>query len=97
MLAIEDKWVVLAYVLCIASAALWVVYGIVAWNRGIGPASARRAIHDCQKQKRAEPRRPDRRLVYPRYDGCRLHGRRSVKCLFQQVWPISQRSGRKDN
>ena len=34
MLGIEDNAVALAYVLCIASAALCVVYGAIMWNRG---------------------------------------------------------------
>lgn len=36
-LGIEDKWVAAAYVLCIASAVLCVVYGLVTWNRGAEP------------------------------------------------------------
>jgi hypothetical protein len=34
MLGIPDKWVALAYMLCIASTVLCVVYGIFAWNKG---------------------------------------------------------------
>jgi hypothetical protein len=34
MLGIEDKYVALAYILCIASTLLCVVYGIVMWNKG---------------------------------------------------------------
>jgi hypothetical protein len=34
MLGIEDKFVALAYVLCIASALLCLIYGIVNWNKG---------------------------------------------------------------
>ncbi len=37
VLGIEDKWVWLAYLLCIASALLCVVYGAVNWNRGDEP------------------------------------------------------------
>ena len=37
VLGIEDKWVWLAYLLCIASALLCVVYGAVSWNRGDEP------------------------------------------------------------
>ena len=33
MLGIEDKFVALAYLLCILSTILCVVYGIVNWNR----------------------------------------------------------------
>ena len=34
MLGIEDKFVALAYVLCIASTLLCLIYGIVNWNKG---------------------------------------------------------------
>ena len=31
---LQDKWVVLVYLLCVASAVLCVVYGFFAWNKG---------------------------------------------------------------
>lgn len=34
MLGIEDKGVSAVYLLCIASSALCVVYGLINWNRG---------------------------------------------------------------
>jgi hypothetical protein len=34
MLGIEDKGVLAAYLLCIASSILCVVYGLINWNRG---------------------------------------------------------------
>ena len=34
MLGIEDKYVALAYILCILSTLLCLVYGIINWNRG---------------------------------------------------------------
>jgi hypothetical protein len=34
MLGIEDKWVALAYLLCIGSMLLCVLYGWRNWNRG---------------------------------------------------------------
>jgi len=34
MLGIEDGWVVLAYILCILSAVICVVYGAANWNKG---------------------------------------------------------------
>ena len=34
MIGIEDFWVFFAYLLCILSAALCVVYGLVNWNHG---------------------------------------------------------------
>jgi hypothetical protein len=38
MLGIDDPWVLTAYLLCLASAALCVVYGFANWNRGEDPA-----------------------------------------------------------
>jgi len=40
MLGIEDGWVVLAYVLCVFSALLCVVYGALNWNKGEEPVTA---------------------------------------------------------
>jgi hypothetical protein len=37
MLGLEDGWVFLAYVLCILTGLLCVVYGAVTWNRGDEP------------------------------------------------------------
>lgn len=34
MLGIDDSYVLLAYLLCLLSALLCVIYGLVAWNRG---------------------------------------------------------------
>ena len=34
MLGFEDKWVALVYWLCIGSALLCLVYGLINWNRG---------------------------------------------------------------
>ena len=34
MLGIEDKYVSLAYILCLLSTLLCVIYGAVNWNRG---------------------------------------------------------------
>jgi hypothetical protein len=34
MLGIDDFYVSLAYVLCLASTALCVIYGLISWNRG---------------------------------------------------------------
>ena len=34
MLGIDDKWVALAYLLCIGSALLCLGYGWLNWNRG---------------------------------------------------------------
>ena len=34
MLGFTDGWIALAYILCVLSTLLCVVYGIVNWNRG---------------------------------------------------------------
>ncbi|HZL43095.1 MAG TPA: hypothetical protein VFD66_07420 [Verrucomicrobiae bacterium] len=34
MLGIDDPWVALAYLLCIGSALLCVIYGALNWNKG---------------------------------------------------------------
>jgi len=33
MLGIEDQWVSIAYILCIVSALLCLVWGIIKWNK----------------------------------------------------------------
>ena len=53
MFGIEDPRIWLAYLLCILSAALCVVYGLINWNRGdeaVEPADVRWAA----KQNKAE-------------------------------------------
>ena len=34
MLGIDDPWIWSAYVLCLASTILCVIYGVINWNRG---------------------------------------------------------------
>ena len=34
MLGIDDPWILSVYLLCIFSALLCVIYGVVNWNRG---------------------------------------------------------------
>jgi hypothetical protein len=34
MLGLQDKWVVLVYILCVASTLLCLIYGFFAWNKG---------------------------------------------------------------
>ena len=34
MLGIEDSYVLLAYLLCVGSTVLCVIYGVINWNRG---------------------------------------------------------------
>ncbi|MBN1893966.1 hypothetical protein JW906_05705 [bacterium] len=38
MLGLGDFWVALVYILCIASALLCLVYGVLNWNRGGEPS-----------------------------------------------------------
>jgi hypothetical protein len=40
MLGFADGWITLVYVLCILSALLCAVYGIVNWNRGVDKEAA---------------------------------------------------------
>lgn len=37
MLGIEDPYVLAAYLLCIGSTLLCIVYGLITWNRGDEP------------------------------------------------------------
>jgi len=39
VLGIDDGWVVLVYLLCIGSALLCVVYGLITWNKGEEPVT----------------------------------------------------------
>jgi hypothetical protein len=43
MFGLHDFWIVSAYVLCILSAVLCVVYGIVNWNKGADTESSEMA------------------------------------------------------
>jgi hypothetical protein len=54
MLGIDDTGIWLAYVLCIASTLLCVVYGIINWNRGddsVKPEDTQWATHEKQVQE----------------------------------------------
>ena len=51
MLGIEDKGVLAAYLLCIASAALCVVYGVLNWNRGDEPVEPDDITWAVEEQK----------------------------------------------
>jgi len=53
MLGIDDTFVWLAYVLCILSALLCVVYGLVNWNRGEEPIE-REDVDWAAREKRIE-------------------------------------------
>ncbi len=56
MLGIEDKWVWLAYLLCILSTILCVVYGLINWNRGdeaVEPADVRWATQQDKAEQDA--------------------------------------------
>lgn len=53
MLGIEDKFVVLAYVLCVASTLLCVTYGLIMRNQGdeeVGPED----VKWMEEEKKAE-------------------------------------------
>ncbi|NLW85567.1 MAG: hypothetical protein GXY38_01700 [Planctomycetes bacterium] len=51
MLGIEDPYVLAAYLLCIASTALCVIYGIVNWNRGDEPVESDDVTWVAQEKK----------------------------------------------
>lgn len=52
MMGIEDGWVVAAYVLCLASAALCIVYGALHWNKGDEPL--KQEDLDWEREEREE-------------------------------------------
>ncbi|MFA5424213.1 MAG: symporter small accessory protein [Phycisphaerae bacterium] len=55
MLGIEDKWVAAAYILCIASTLLCVLYGIINWNKGDEKPDERvEDVHWAQEEKKVE-------------------------------------------
>lgn len=53
MFGIEDKYVSLVYLLCVASSLLCVVYGLINWNRGQQPVQEE-DIHWAQEEKHVE-------------------------------------------
>ena len=53
MLGIEDKFVALAYILCIASTILCLIYGAINWNRGETEPQAK-DIDWAEKEKEVE-------------------------------------------
>ena len=53
MLGIEDKVVALAYILCIASTILCLIYGAINWNRGDTEAKPK-DIHWAEEEKEVE-------------------------------------------
>ena len=57
MLGIEDPLVALAYILCIASSVLCVVYGAMNWNKGeetVQPADVHWAKQQQQTEEQAD-------------------------------------------
>ena len=53
MLGIEDPYIALAYVLCVASGALCVIYGLINWNKGDEPVKAEDVKWAEEEQKEA--------------------------------------------
>lgn len=51
MLNIPDPWVWLAYVLCLGSTVLCVVYGLINWNRGDEPVQREDVTWATQEKK----------------------------------------------
>ena len=58
MLGLEDNWVALAFLLCLASSALCVVYGFLNRNRGdetVEPDDIRWAAEEDQAEENLQP------------------------------------------
>ena len=53
MLGIDDPYVWVAYLLCIASTLLCIIYGAVCWNRGEEPAE-KEDVQWAREEKKAE-------------------------------------------
>ena len=53
MLGIDDRYVLLVYLLCIASTILCVVYGLVTWNRG-QETLHEEDVHWAEEEKKVE-------------------------------------------
>ena len=53
MLGIEDPWIWGVYILCIISALLCVIYGIINWNRG-GEEEAQEIIEETAWEMKEE-------------------------------------------
>ena len=53
MLGIDDPYVVLAYILCLASTVLCVIYGLVNWNRGDDSVKSE-DVQWAQREKQSE-------------------------------------------
>ena len=51
LLGINDFWIWLVYLLCLGSALLCVVYGILNWNRGEEPAEPEDAAWAADEKK----------------------------------------------
>jgi hypothetical protein len=53
MLGIEDPWILAAYLLCLISAALCVVYGLLRWNSGEEPVD-QQDVRWAEEEKKVE-------------------------------------------
>ena len=53
MLGLDDGYIVLAYILCIAGTLLCIVYGVIMWNRGGDDVSAE-DVKWAQEEKMVE-------------------------------------------
>ena len=54
MLGINDGWVAAAYILCIASTLLCIVYGVLNWNKGDDGASSDEDLKWAAEEKKVE-------------------------------------------
>jgi hypothetical protein len=53
MFGLEDGWIIAAYVACLASTAICVIYGVICWNRG-GEEVAPKDIEWAAEEKKIE-------------------------------------------
>jgi hypothetical protein len=54
MWGIQDGWVLAAYLLCIASTVLCVLYGLATWNRGDEPQPTQKTQWVAEEKKLEE-------------------------------------------
>ncbi len=54
MFGIEDGWIVAAYLACLASTAICVIYGLICWNRGGEPVAAEEDVKWAVEEKNIE-------------------------------------------
>jgi hypothetical protein len=55
VVGIEDKYVAAAYILCVASTVLCIIYGVINWNKGNDqPQPSAEDVKWAQEEKKVE-------------------------------------------